>query len=96
MVDARQEPSGTEPPISNESRFGILEALCYNNPKSQTRRSEENLMNTFFSIVGLLLLLVIVWVIARFVLKLAGRVIGCLLTAILAIGILIILWVFVF
>lgn len=53
-------------------------------------------MGTFLSVAGLILLLVIVWAIAKFVLKLAGRVIGCVLTAILAIGILIILWVFVF
>jgi len=53
-------------------------------------------MGTFLSIVGLLLLLVIVWVIAKFVLKLAGRALGCVLTAILAIGILVILWIFVF
>ena len=53
-------------------------------------------MDTFLSIVGLLLLLVIVWAIAKFVLKLAGRAVGCLLTAILAIGILVILWIFVF
>jgi len=53
-------------------------------------------MGTFLSIVGLILLLVIVWAIARFVLKLAGRAIGCVLTAILAVGILVILWVYVF
>ena len=53
-------------------------------------------MGTFLSIVGLILLLVIVWAIARFVSKLAGRAIGCVLTAILAVGILVILWVYVF
>jgi hypothetical protein len=53
-------------------------------------------MNTLIFIIGLLLLLVIVWVIAKFVLKLAGRAIGCVLTAILAIGILVILFIFVF
>lgn len=53
-------------------------------------------MNTFLSLIGLLLLLVIVWAVAKFVLKLAGRVIGCVLTAILAIGILVILLIFVF
>lgn len=52
-------------------------------------------METFLFIVGLLLLLVAVWAIAKFVLKLAGRAIGCVLTAILAIGILVIVWVFV-
>lgn len=53
-------------------------------------------MDTVFSIIGLLIILVVVWAIAKFVLKLAGRVIGCVLTAILAIGILLILWLFVF
>ncbi len=53
-------------------------------------------MNTFLSIIGLLLLLVIVWAIAKFVLKLAGRAIGCVLTGILAVGILVILFIFVF
>ena len=53
-------------------------------------------MDTILWIIGLLILLVVVWAIAKFVLKLAGRVIGCVLTAILALGILIILWLFVF
>lgn len=53
-------------------------------------------MGTFLLVVGLILLLVIVWAIAKFVLKLAGRAIGCVLTAILVIGILVILWVYVF
>ena len=53
-------------------------------------------MSEILSIVGLLLLLVIVWAIAKFVLKLAGRALGCVLTAILAIGILAILLIFVF
>jgi hypothetical protein len=53
-------------------------------------------MDTILWIIGLLILLVVVWAIAKFVLKLAGRVIGCVLTAILAIGILLILWLFVF
>jgi hypothetical protein len=53
-------------------------------------------METVLFIVGLLLLLVVVWAIAKFVLKLAGRVIGCVLTAILVIGIFVIVWVFVF
>jgi hypothetical protein len=62
----------------------------------QTSTGVKNPMGTFLSIVGLILLLGIVWAIAKFVLRLAGRAIGCLLTAILAIGILIVLWVFVF
>lgn len=53
-------------------------------------------MDTILSIIGLLVLLVIVWVVAKFVLKLAARTIGCVVTAILAIGILIILFIFVF
>ena len=53
-------------------------------------------METILSIIGLLILLVIVWAIAKFVLRLAARTIGCVVTAILAIGILIILLIFVF
>jgi hypothetical protein len=53
-------------------------------------------MDTILWIIGLLVLLVIVWVVAKFVLKLAARTIGCVVTAILAIGILIILYIFVF
>ena len=53
-------------------------------------------MDTILSIIGLLVLLIIVWAIAKFVLKLAARTIGCVVTAILAIGILIILFIFVF
>ena len=53
-------------------------------------------MDTILWIIGLLVLLVIVWVVAKFVLKLAARTIGCVVTAILAIGILIILLIFVF
>ena len=53
-------------------------------------------MDTILSIIGLLVLLVIVWVVAKFVLKLAARTIGCVVTAIFAIGILIILLIFVF
>ena len=53
-------------------------------------------MNTILSIIGLIILLVVVWAVAKFFLKLTGRVIGCVLTALVAIGILIILWIFVF
>ena len=76
--------------------FEFPGAVCYNNPQSLIYIDEENLMGTFLSVVGLILLLVVVWAIAKFVLKLAGRAIGCVLTAILAIGILVILWIFVF
>ena len=44
----------------------------------------------------LLVFLVIAWVVAKFVLRLAARTIGCVITAILALGIIIILLVFVF
>lgn len=54
------------------------------------------MINTILSIIGLLVLLIIVWAIAKFLLRLAGRTIGCVLTIILAIGILIILFIFVF
>ena len=53
-------------------------------------------MDTILWIIGLLVLLAIVWAIAKFVLRLAARTIGCVITAILAIGIIIILWIFVF
>ena len=47
------------------------------------------------SIIGLIILVLIVWAILKFVLRLAGRVIGCTLTAIFVIGIVaIIIWVF--
>ncbi len=48
------------------------------------------------SIVGFILLVVVVFVIARFVLHLAGRVIGCILTVLIALGILWLLFRFVF
>ena len=53
-------------------------------------------MDLFLSIAGLVIVLVIVFVIARFVLKLAGQVIGCVMTALIAIGIVVILLLFVF
>ncbi len=53
-------------------------------------------MELILSIIGLVILLVIVFAVARFLLKLAGWVIGCVLTALVAAGILVILWVFVF
>lgn len=53
-------------------------------------------MEVFSSIVILALVLIVVFFIARFVLKLAGQVIGCVMTAIVALGIVVILWLFVF
>ena len=54
------------------------------------------MLETILSILGLIVLLVIVWVVARFVLKLGGCILSAVLTAILAIGILAILFIFVF
>lgn len=51
-------------------------------------------MNLFISIVGLVILLIVVFIIARFVLKLAGAAIGCVMTALVALGILAIVWFF--
>ncbi|HSR31059.1 MAG TPA: hypothetical protein VLY63_10880 [Anaerolineae bacterium] len=53
-------------------------------------------MDLIFSIAGLVLLLIVAFVIARFVLRLTTRVIGCVLTAIVGLGILAILLIFVF
>ena len=53
-------------------------------------------MDLIFSIVGLVLLVIVAFAIARFVLRLTARVIGCLLTAIIAFGIVAILLFFVF
>ena len=53
-------------------------------------------MDLFLSIVGLALLVIVAFAIARFVLRLTGRVIGCVLTAIVGLGILAILLLFVF
>ena len=53
-------------------------------------------MDLIFSIVGLVLLVVVAFVIARFVLRLTARVIGCVLTAIIALGVIAILLLFVF
>ncbi|MGD2048456.1 MAG: hypothetical protein PVH03_03135 [Chloroflexota bacterium] len=53
-------------------------------------------MELFSSIVVLALVLIVVFIIARFVLKLAGQVIGCVMTALVALGIVVILWLFVF
>ena len=53
-------------------------------------------LNLILWSVILLVLLVIAWAVAKFVLRLAARTIGCVITAILALGIIIILLVFVF
>jgi hypothetical protein len=47
------------------------------------------------SIVGFILLIIVVFIVARFVLHLAGRVIGCILTVLIALGILWLLFNFV-
>ena len=53
-------------------------------------------MDTFISILLLIGLLVVAWIIARYILKVTGCVLYGVLTAILAIGIVIILLVFLF
>ena len=47
-------------------------------------------------LIGLLAILVVAFLIARFVLRLTARVIGCILTAILVIGVVAFLLYFVF
>jgi len=53
-------------------------------------------MDLFFSIVGLVLILVVAFIVARFILRLTARVIGCLMTALVAVGIVAIAWFFFF
>lgn len=53
-------------------------------------------MEVFLSFLGLALLLIVAFVIARFVLRLTARAVGCLLTAIVAVGIAAIIWIFFF
>ena len=53
-------------------------------------------MDIVFSAIGLLVIVFIAFIIARFVLRLTARVIGCVLTAIVALGIVAILLLFVF
>jgi hypothetical protein len=48
------------------------------------------------SFLGLALLVIVAFVIARFLLRLTGRVIGCILTAIVAVGIAAIILIFFF
>lgn len=52
-------------------------------------------MNLFLSIAILVILLLVVFFVARFLLKLAGWMIGCVLTALVALGILVIVLVIV-
>ena len=53
-------------------------------------------MDIILSLIVLAVIAFIVFAIARFFLRLAGRVIGCILTIVVAIGILAILFLFVF
>jgi hypothetical protein len=46
------------------------------------------------SIIGLIILAVVVWVVAKFVLKLTARVAGCAVTGLVAVGLLFLLWLF--
>ena len=48
------------------------------------------------SIAGFVLLVIVVFIVARFILHLAGKVIGCILTVLIALGILWLLFRFVF
>ena len=52
------------------------------------------MLDVFFSFAGLVLLVVVAWIVARFVFRLTARVIGCLLTGIIAIGIVAIILIF--
>jgi hypothetical protein len=49
-------------------------------------------MDTFLSLLGLFIVVAIVWVIAKFVLKLTARVIGCGISALVVIGLFAIFW----
>jgi hypothetical protein len=51
-------------------------------------------MDVLLSFAGLIALLIVAFIVARFVLHLAGRVIGCILTVIVALGILAIILIF--
>jgi hypothetical protein len=53
-------------------------------------------MEIILSLIVLAVVAFIIFAIARFLLRLAGRVIGCILTIVIAIGILAILLLFVF
>ena len=47
-------------------------------------------------IVGLFVVVVIVWYVAKFILKLTTRVVGCAVTTLVAIGILFLIYFFLF
>ena len=47
------------------------------------------------SIAGFVLLVIVVFIVARFILHLAGKVIGCILTVLIALGILWLLFQYV-
>jgi hypothetical protein len=51
-------------------------------------------MDVVFSIIGLVLLAIVAFVVARFLLRLTARVVGCVVTAIVALGVLAIIWFF--
>ncbi len=53
-------------------------------------------MEIIFSLMGLLVLLAVAFIIARFILRLTAKAIGCLLTVIIAVGIVAFLLIFVF
>ena len=54
------------------------------------------MLETILSILGLIVLLIVAWVVIRFLLRLTGCVLYFVLTAILAIGVVAILLIFVF
>lgn len=51
-------------------------------------------MDVILSFLGLAVLVLVAFVIARFLLRLTARVVGCLVTAIIAIGIVVIILIF--
>ncbi|MGB3716928.1 MAG: hypothetical protein WA996_21110 [Candidatus Promineifilaceae bacterium] len=52
-------------------------------------------MDTFISILVLVAVAVVVWVIAKFILKLTARVAGCAVTALIVVGLIaIVYWFF--
>ena len=48
-------------------------------------------MNIILTIIGILVLVMIVWWLLKFVLKMTSRVIGCAVTGVIAIGIVVVL-----
>ena len=52
-------------------------------------------MDTFLSVLALIVVVVIFWAIAKFVLKLTARIIGCSITALVVVGLSAIFWIFV-